>query len=247
MRSRRALTASKTLTVPDDVDERPERRVGSHERHLERREVDDVRDRVVVERAPERVEVGDVALDDRHPSSASSPMTMRRRRGSVARSNVTTVTPSSTSALTVQAPMQPRAPVTRKRSAGRERGASVAGSSSSSDRPRRRTVGYARIGRQRARTGRSSDGGKDGAGTRSWAGSCAWTSRPATARRSDSTTRRCGSTRAGRSLRHGSSCSTRRPASTRSRPRRTCSSARASWPATARPACLASRSSGSRR
>ena len=49
---------------PDDVDRAPERRVGPAERHLERGEVDDVRDPLLVERPLERRQVGDVAGDE---------------------------------------------------------------------------------------------------------------------------------------------------------------------------------------
>ncbi len=45
-----------------DVDPHPERRVRTHERHLERREVHDTGDGVLVERPLERLELGDVAL-----------------------------------------------------------------------------------------------------------------------------------------------------------------------------------------
>src|SRR5439155_21081126 len=48
----------------DDVDERAERRVGPRERNLQRREVDQVGDPVLVEGAPDRVAVGDVAADE---------------------------------------------------------------------------------------------------------------------------------------------------------------------------------------
>ena len=45
----------------DDVDPRPERRIGLAERHLERREMDDVGDVVIVHRPLEGSELGDVA------------------------------------------------------------------------------------------------------------------------------------------------------------------------------------------
>ena len=45
----------------EDVDARPERRVGPAEGHLQRGEVDHVRDPVLVERALDRLEIGDVA------------------------------------------------------------------------------------------------------------------------------------------------------------------------------------------
>ena len=49
------------------VDVHPERRVGADERHLQRGEVDDARDLVLVERALDRGEIGDVALDELDP------------------------------------------------------------------------------------------------------------------------------------------------------------------------------------
>ena len=49
----------------EHVDARAERRVGAAERHLQRGEVDHVRDAVLVDRALERGEVGDVARDVR--------------------------------------------------------------------------------------------------------------------------------------------------------------------------------------
>ena len=49
----------------DNIDARAEHRVGAAEGDLERGEVDDARDRVLVERAPEGVEVGDVAAHER--------------------------------------------------------------------------------------------------------------------------------------------------------------------------------------
>ena len=65
----------------------------------------------------EAVLVGDVALDEVHLSDAGvSSMMMRMRYGSPGRSYVVTGTPSSTSRLTAHDPMQPSAPVTRKRS-----------------------------------------------------------------------------------------------------------------------------------
>ena len=53
------------------------------------------------------------------PESSSGDMIRASRRGSVPRSNATTGTPSRTSWRTVHAPMQPSAPVTKKRSADR--------------------------------------------------------------------------------------------------------------------------------
>ena len=50
------------------------------------------------------------------PASSSSDMIRRSRRASVPRSNAVTSAPSRTSARTVHAPIQPSAPVTRKRS-----------------------------------------------------------------------------------------------------------------------------------
>ena len=44
-----------------------ERWVGPNERHLQRGEVDDARDLVLVERPLDRGELGDVALDDLEP------------------------------------------------------------------------------------------------------------------------------------------------------------------------------------
>ena len=50
------------------------------------------------------------------PASSSSDMMRRSRRASLPRSNAVTSAPSRTSARTVHAPIQPSAPVTRKRS-----------------------------------------------------------------------------------------------------------------------------------
>ena len=52
---------------PEDVDRGTERRVGAAERDLERREMDDVRDPVLVEGAFDSREIGDIALDQREP------------------------------------------------------------------------------------------------------------------------------------------------------------------------------------
>ena len=51
----------------DDVHARAEHRVGAAEGHLECGEVDDPRDPVLVERPPERFQVGDVAAHERQP------------------------------------------------------------------------------------------------------------------------------------------------------------------------------------
>ncbi len=51
---------------PEDVDPCPECGVGAAERDLERRQVHDGRDVVLVERPAERGSVGDVSLDQRH-------------------------------------------------------------------------------------------------------------------------------------------------------------------------------------
>ena len=68
-----------------DVDVHAERRVGADERHLERGEVDDARDLVLVERPLDGREVGDVALDELD-AVASSPSTSSRRLRSSPRS-----------------------------------------------------------------------------------------------------------------------------------------------------------------
>ena len=51
----------------DDVDERAERWIRTRERDLERREMDDVRDVVLVERGADGGELGDVAADEGNP------------------------------------------------------------------------------------------------------------------------------------------------------------------------------------
>ena len=56
--------------MPCDVHARAALGIGAAERHLQRREVDDVRDLVLVERAADRGAVRDVALDERERASA---------------------------------------------------------------------------------------------------------------------------------------------------------------------------------
>ena len=67
MRSRRCFTASKTFDGSDDVDARSEDRVGPADGNLERGEMDDPRDRLLVERARESLQIGDVAAHERQP------------------------------------------------------------------------------------------------------------------------------------------------------------------------------------
>ena len=65
-RGREAVAAGRLEHVhrADDVDGRAERRVRLHERHLQRGEVDHVRDLVLRERPLELLQVGDVAADE---------------------------------------------------------------------------------------------------------------------------------------------------------------------------------------
>ena len=62
-----ALDGLEDVDGAGHVDLRPERRIGAAERHLQRREVDDVRDAVLVERSLDRPEVGDVAHHEIDP------------------------------------------------------------------------------------------------------------------------------------------------------------------------------------
>ena len=114
IRSSRCETASKTLTVPATLTRIPSGGLARTNGTWSAARWTTRRDLVLVDRALESVQVGDVALDDRH-APASSPSTSRAgagpRRGRSRRPRRRRRAPPGL----VQAPRQPRMPVTRMR------------------------------------------------------------------------------------------------------------------------------------